>query len=237
MTKKQTVIIIGATGGIGSVIARRFAEAGMRVVLSARTKEKLMELKASLGTDDAFIIPADASKIEDVENLFKTVQTDFGGMSAVVIAAGTWKQLSINADTEDALELAEKHFHALFLPSFIVGFVAQKFLRIQGHGLIANVSSHAALRPELDGNLTYGPMKSASRHFMLALRHELEGTGVRVSDIAPAIVNTPDAAGLLDTEEKRSKAVQPEAIADWIIEHLEDPSIPASKLFDSEIKL
>jgi 3-hydroxy acid dehydrogenase / malonic semialdehyde reductase len=237
MNENKTIIVVGATGGIGSVISRKFVEFGANVALSARTESKLTSLSESLGREKILVTPADASSPEDVQGIFNKAKQRFGGVDAVIIAAGTWNRLSIDGEIQEAVSLAKRHFDALFLPSFVVGYIAQKFFRDQGNGLIVNISSHAALRPELQGNLTYGPMKSASHHYMLALRKELEGTNVRVTDIAPAIVNTPDASGLLNTEEKSSKAVQPEEIAGWIIEHIQDEKIPDTKLFDSSIVL
>lgn len=233
----KTIIVVGASGGIGSVCARTFAEAGARLVLSARTESKLIALAEMLPTKDVLIVPADASKAEDVKQLFERAKEHFGVVDGVLIAAGTWKRLGIDDSVQDAIALAESHFQGLFLPTLVVGQVAQQFFRKQGHGLIVNISSHAAVRTDLPGNLTYGPMKSAARHFMVSLVPELVRTGVRVTDIQPAIVNTPDAAALLDTPEKRAKAVQPEAIAEWIIENFDHPVISTEKLFPSDVVL
>ncbi len=231
----KTIIVIGATGGIGRVCSRVFSEVGANVVLSARNVEKLTAQLETLPSRRTLSVAADASNPADVERIFAEAKKRFGGVDAVLIAAGSWKQLSVDEPVSEAVALAEAHFHGLFLPSFVVGFVAQKFFREAGNGLIANISSHAAIRPELSGNLTYGPMKAAARQFMLELKHELFGAGVRVTDLEPAIVNTPEAAALLDTPEKRAQAVQPEEIAAWLIEHLDDPLIPETKLFDSTL--
>ena len=126
---------------------------------------------------------------------------------------------------------------SVFLPSYLVGFVAQEFFRKQGFGLIANISSHAAIRPWLKGNLSYGAMKAASTHFMLGIASALDGTSVRVLDIQPAIVNTLEAAELLATEENKRKAVQPEAIARLIAENIGKTKVPTQVVLDSDVKL
>ena len=235
--RDRTVVIIGASGGIGSAFARLFGEAGANLVLSARTESKLLELREKIGGNDVLVFPADATDPIKVNELFEVAKKRFGKVDAVVIAAGTWKRLSIDDPADSAVKLANDHFKALFLPTFVVGFIAQRFFRDQGQGLLINISSHAAIRPNLNGNLTYGPMKAACRHFILALSNELKGSGVRLCDIQPAIVNTPDNAPLLDTPEKREKAIQPEEIAEWVMEHFDDPNIPAEKLFDSKVIL
>lgn len=237
MNDTKTYIIIGASGGIGRVIVEEVAKVGANVVLSARTESKLLDVAAHLDPAKTLVVPADASQSEEIEKVFALAREKFGKVDVVVISAGTWKRLSIDGSMSEATDLARSHFDALFLPTFIVSFVAQKLFREQGRGLIVNISSHAAIRPELAGNLTYGPLKAAGHHFMLALAHELKGTSVCVTDIMPAIVNTPDNAALLDTEEKRAGAVQSEVIARWIIENADNPDIPREKLFDSAVVL
>jgi NADP-dependent 3-hydroxy acid dehydrogenase YdfG len=235
-TTSKNIIVVGASGGIGSILARVFCENGHRVALAARGEEKLLALQAELGADKTIVVPTDASRLPDIENLFAKTQEAFGSVDVVVISAGTWKRLAIDDTAADAEVLVREHFDKIFLPSFLIGFVAQQFFVKQGHGLIANISSHAAIRPDLPGNLTYGPLKAASRHYMHALRHELAGTQVRVTDIEPAIVDTKDTAALLG-EDRRSQAVQPESIANWILEHIDNPEIPESIVFTSSVEL
>jgi len=237
MLKDKTIIVIGATGGIGSVLVKEFLLAGANVCLSARTESTLLELNEKLASPNTLVIQADASKPEDVEIIFSKTTEKFGRVDGVVIAAGKWKILSIDEPLSTAFDLSNVHYQAHFLPTFLTGYIAQKFFRNEGGGLIINISSHAAFRPELLGNLTYGPMKAAAHHYMLALRNELKNTNVRVSDIAPAIVNTSEMASLLNTTEKRNGAVQPEAIAEWIIRNFDNPNIPEYKLFDSTVVL
>lgn len=235
--KPKNIIVVGASGGIGSVLSQVFCEAGHKVALAARGAEKLLALQKELGEENSIVVPTDASKVTDIENLFTMTKEAFGTVDVIVISAGTWKQLGVEDSTSEAESLVQEHYEKIFLPSFLIGFVAQKFFTKQGHGLIANISSHAAIRPDLPGNLTYGPFKAASRHFMHALRNELKATNVRITDIEPAIVYTKDTATLLDTDEKRKGAVQPEDIAHWILEHINDEDIPDSILFSSNVEV
>jgi NADP-dependent 3-hydroxy acid dehydrogenase YdfG len=230
----KNIIVIGASGGIGSALVRSFCKEGASITLVARTKDKLEQLSQTLGCEN-LVFPADAADPVQIELAFKKTQEVFGSVDAVVIAAGTWKQLSIDADINEAISLSDQHYKSLFMPTFITGYIAQQFFRKQGHGLLFNISSHAAVRPELSANLTYGPMKAASRHFIQSLFYELKGTSVRVADLQPAIVNTPDAAAMLDTPEKQMQAVQPEDIAAWIIDNFNNPELPKEKLFDSNL--
>ena len=236
--KDKVIVIIGASGGIGAVLARVFHAEGATVVLSARTESKLLALADSLGSGDrVWPYAVDATIPSELGALFEAVKKRKKQIDAVVISAGSWARLSVNNSLKEAEDLISEHFRGIFRPPFIAGFVAQKFFREQGHGWIINISSHAATKPGLVGNLTYGPMKAAARHFVLGLQQELSGTGVRVSDLQPAIVNTLDNQRALDTPKKRAAAVQPEDIAEWIITYFDDERPPAEEEFESEVVL
>ncbi|MBY0328567.1 SDR family oxidoreductase, partial [Patescibacteria group bacterium] len=160
--KGKVIIVVGATGGIGSVLSQVFLEHGAEVVLASRTKENLLELQKTLGAERTLVVPTDATITESVQNLFEETKQAFGHVDAIVNTTGTWKQLSIYETPGAAAELVKNHFQVFFMTSFNVGYIGQDFFRIQdnGSGLIINISSHAAIKPELHGNLTYGPMKS-----------------------------------------------------------------------------
>lgn len=236
--KGKVIIIFGATGGIGSVLARVFSQEGAFVVLVSRTKEKLEALSATL-PGKSIIVPADATDAKVVRAVYGRATRAFGKVDAVVNATATWERVDIDTPYEQAVARARTDAEQHYIIPFNIIMSAQKFFREHGGGLIANISSHAAVRPWLDGNLSYGPPKAASRHLVLAVREELKlnkVTGVRLTDIEPAIVNTPKNADAFSAEEKKA-AVQPEDIAKWIIERFEDPDIPAAQLFDSSVVL
>jgi len=237
MAGTKHIIVVGATGGIGSVLAREFVGAGHVVTLSSRTEHKLIELSNTLGKDHTLVVSGDATNLLDVQRLFDSAQKKFGRVDAIIIASGTWDRVAIDDSIVSALGNLDKHYRGLFASTFVVSFIAQQFFRKQGSGLIVNISSHAAVKPQLTGNLTYGPMKAAERHLMLSLHEELKGTDVRVTDLEPAIVYTRDTASLLDTAEKKEGAVQPEDIARWILDNLDNPDIPITHLFESSIVL
>jgi meso-butanediol dehydrogenase/(S,S)-butanediol dehydrogenase/diacetyl reductase len=233
----KIIIVGGATGGIGKPASRKFHEEGATVVLVARNIDKLFALQKELGDDRTLVVQADLSKMQEVKNLFDKVLETYGRIDGVLITAGTWHLLSIDSSLEEAGKQARDDYGPLVLSVYNTGFVAQKFLIKQNHGLILNISSHAAKKPQLLGNLYYGGAKSFGTHFMRSLSAELQavGSAVRVCDIQPAIVNTPENAKLLDSEEKQMQAVQPEAIAEWIVENFDNPKIPLEKEFESSL--
>jgi uncharacterized protein len=232
----KVIIIIGASGGIGNVLARYFSAEGAIVILVARTKENLEKVAATL-SGHYLIFDIDATNEHSIEIIFNETQKKFGKVDAVVISAGTWKQLGLDLEMSESVELMDNDYKGIYKPTYVAGLFASKFFTAQGYGLIVNISSHAAIRPELDDNFSYGPMKSAAHHFIISLHRAFKRKriNVRATDLMPAIVNTPDAAKFLDTEEKRKKAVQPEKIPEWIIENFDNPDIPEDHLFDSEL--
>ena len=232
----KVIAIFGGSGDIGRELASEFSLAGANLALIARDLDRLKAVAQNFDQTKVRIIKADASNEEDLLRVFDGIMAYYGRLDAVVISVGTHDWLKIDARPAKAREMFTKHFQSIFLPSAMAGLVAEQFFRAQGGGLIVDISSHAAVRTDLPGNLSYAPMKAASRSFMLSLHHDVSELTdkVRICDIQPAIVNTPSNAGALDTEEKRRKAVQPEEIAEWIIEHFYDPKIPVEKRFDAQ---
>ena len=85
--KNKVIVVVGATGGIGSALTRKVANAEARLVLVARDKDKLATLAEELSGEVA-IIPTDITKPEQVDALFKQVIVEFGQIDALVNAAG-----------------------------------------------------------------------------------------------------------------------------------------------------
>ncbi|PSB33308.1 SDR family oxidoreductase [Chlorogloea sp. CCALA 695] len=85
--KNKVIVVVGATGGIGSALTRKAANAEARLVLVARDKDKLATLAEEL-SGEVVIIPTDITKPEQVDALFKQVIVEFGQIDALVNAAG-----------------------------------------------------------------------------------------------------------------------------------------------------
>ncbi len=85
--KNKVIVIVGATGGIGSALTRKLADTGARLVLVARNQSKLASLAEELsGEIETFAI--DITQKEQVDALFKQIFADFGQIDALVNAAG-----------------------------------------------------------------------------------------------------------------------------------------------------
>lgn len=233
----KTFIIFGASGGIGKGMTKHLLETGNNVVISSRTKSDLEALAAPFNQNNVLIAPADASNQEQVKDVFRKAVEKFSKVDAVIISIGEWKKLFLNAsDTEDQ-ETTERDYQLFFKTPKNVIKIAIDYFKTTGKGLIVNISSHAAIKPELTGNQSYGPMKAAIHHYIKSLPHEFKEhgiIGIRVSDLMPAAVDT---GKFILSDEQKLKTIKPEELSQWILEHFDDPNIPIAQLFDKGLVL
>ncbi len=230
--ENKKFIITGGTGDLGIKFAEGIVAAGGKVALIARDQNKLNAARLELGEDNVFVVSADLSNMAAVENAFRKIWRHF----AAILSAGTHKPLHIDHSLAEA-EQSEKDLHAgIFLPCYNAGEVTQKLFREQGYGWIVNISSHAAVRTDLEGNLSYASYKAASRAFILSLHHELNLNNkdnlVRVTDIQPSTVNTPGNKKWLPEVEQQQAAVQPEVMVEWFIQQFDNPEVRLEMPFD-----
>jgi serine 3-dehydrogenase (NADP+) len=182
----KTALITGATSGIGEAAARAFAAAGWRVIATGRRAERLEGLAASLGADRlrpaVFDVRDETARdkalaalppeFRDIDLLINNAGLALGRKPAQEADLGQWKTM-IETNVTALASLTHK-----LLP----GLIARR-------GAIINLSSVAATYPYPCGN-AYGGTKAFVKQFSLALRSDLNGTGVRVTSIEPGMVET-----------------------------------------------
>ena len=184
--ERKVFLITGASTGIGAATARMAVEAGYRLVLSARSADKLEALAGELGGDDvAVAVPADVAEWEDNERLAQVAIDRFGGIDVVFANAGFGAERSFLGDSPE-------HWRAMVLTNVLgVAYTIRATLEAvrdrQGHFVI---TSSAAGRRALPGSL-YSATKHAVTAMGESLRQELNGTGCRVTLIEPGMVDTP----------------------------------------------
>jgi len=182
----KVFLITGASTGIGAATARLAVEAGYRVVLSARSADKLAALAAELGGDEhALAVRADVSEWEENQKLAQAALDRFGQIDVVFANAGFGAQRSFLGDSPE-------HWRSMVLTNVLgVAYTIRATLEAvrdrEGHLIL---TSSAAGRRAISGSLY-----SASKHAVTAmgesLRQELNGTGARVTLIEPGMVDTP----------------------------------------------
>ena len=182
----KVFLITGASTGIGAATARMAVEAGYRVVLSARSADKLEGLASQLGGDGrALAVPADVSRWEENERLARAALDRFGHLDVVFANAGFGAQRSFLGDSPE-------HWREMVLTNVLgVAYTIRATLEAirerQGHMIL---TSSAAGRRAIQGSL-YSATKHAVTAMGESLRQELNGTGARVTLIEPGMVDTP----------------------------------------------
>jgi NADP-dependent 3-hydroxy acid dehydrogenase YdfG len=181
----KVFLITGASTGIGAATARMAADAGYRVVLSARSADKLEALASEIGDDRALAVPADVGVWEDNERLAATALERFGRIDVVFANAGFGAERSFLGDSPE-------HWREMVLTNVLgVAYTIRATLEAvrerSGHVVL---TSSAAGRRSIRGSL-YSATKHAVTAMGESLRQELNGTGARVTLIEPGMVDTP----------------------------------------------
>jgi NAD(P)-dependent dehydrogenase (short-subunit alcohol dehydrogenase family) len=184
--RDRTVVVTGASSGIGRAVALAFAAAGARVALVARRREQLEEV-ARLADGETAVFPADVTRQEDVRGCFAAARAHFGRIDIVVNNAGILLPAPVTAIDPADLDamLRVNRFGALFVMQEAV-----PHMLAQGGGSIVNVASLAGRRgvTPLGG---YCATKFALIGLTEALRTELHGSAVHVGLVLPGVVETP----------------------------------------------
>jgi NAD(P)-dependent dehydrogenase (short-subunit alcohol dehydrogenase family) len=223
----KTVVVTGASSGIGRALCLELARRGARLVLAARGEERLAEVARecdALGAK-ALAIPTDVSSESACRNLIERAVESYGGIDALVVNAGRtmWARLDEMTDLSAYEELMRVNYLGCVYPTFY----ALPYLK-KTRGRIVAVSSLAGLTgvPERTG---YAATKHALFGFFDSLRIELEGTGVSVTIAAPDFVVTeihrsaigPDGRPLGKSRMEESKIMTAEACARHIVRAME----------------
>jgi serine 3-dehydrogenase len=180
----ETILITGATAGIGESAARRFAAGSWRVIGTGRRAERLKTLADELG--EAFLpLEIDMRDVAAVESLAR-LDAPWGDIDLLLNNAGLAPPTDPMPDTEwDRIETV--------IDTNITGLVAltRALLPkiVERKGAIINLSSVAATYP-YKGGAVYAGTKAFVRQFSLDLRCDLHGTGVRVTSIEPGMAET-----------------------------------------------
>ncbi len=182
----ETVFITGASSGIGEAAARKFAAEGSRLVLVARRGERLEALAASLPVP-CHALPLDVRDGAAFERAFASLPAEFAEVGVLVNNAGGALGLepAQRAEWSDWETMIDVNVTALLRATRAVlpGMVARK----RGH--VLNLGSVAGTYPYPGGNV-YGATKAFVAQFALNLRADLAGTGVRVTNVEPGMVET-----------------------------------------------
>lgn len=179
-------LITGASSGIGAATARRAAETGYRMVLAARSTDRLDELAASLGgAQRALAVQCDVTEWEQQQAMVEAALERFGRLDVVFANAGF-------GAARGFLNESVEHWRAMVLTNvygaaLTIRATLPALKETGGHLLL---TGSVAGRRALPGSL-YSATKWAVTGMGESARQELNGTGVRVTLIEPGMVSTP----------------------------------------------
>jgi NADP-dependent 3-hydroxy acid dehydrogenase YdfG len=182
----RVLLITGASSGIGAATARHAAAAGWRVVLAARSRERLEGLADELGGPErALAAPCDVTDWDAQQRLVASALEAFGEIDAAFANAGFGGPRGFLNDTPEhwrEMVLTNVYGAALTLRATIPALTQSA-----GHLLL---TSSVAGRRALPGSM-YSCTKHAVTAMGEAARQDLHGTGIRVTLIEPGMVDTP----------------------------------------------
>jgi NAD(P)-dependent dehydrogenase (short-subunit alcohol dehydrogenase family) len=187
--KERVAVITGATGGLGSVVARSLAERGLRLALLSTNIEKLKGLAGELGpADDRVLVGAyDLTSHEAVQEAASAVIEKFGRVDILVHLVGGWTggQVATEVPAEEVTGMLDQHLWTSFhmAGAFVPHLLANRW------GRIMVVSSPLASNPPAK-MLPYVVGKAAQEALVLTVAKEVAGTGVTANILQVRAIDT-----------------------------------------------
>ncbi|GMM84905.1 SDR family oxidoreductase [Pseudoalteromonas sp. MTN2-4] len=228
MTSQRTVVITGASRGIGAATALLFAKNNYAVCVnylnSVDTAEAVVsEIKAMGGT--AIAVQADVNKESEVQKLFKVVTEQLGVIDVLVNNAGILKPQAklIELTEERVKEVLTSNVMSYFLCSkYAIKHMSTEFGGTGGS--IINVSSAASRTGSPNEYVDYAASKGAIDTLTIGLAKEVAANGIRVNCVRPGLIFTdihadggePDRVNRLKEKLPMKRGGEPEEVADAI---------------------
>ncbi len=183
----KTVVITGASAGVGAACARIFAASGANLVLAARGARALEAMVDELSSQTQVIgVPTDVAYIAQCDSLLAQADAKFGKIHVLVNNAGMHRRGVIEAvDARAIAQMADVNIRA---PMYLSAAVLPS-MRRAGEGAIVMVGSLAGMAP-LAGAATYSGTKSGLRAFAFAIADELRDSGIQVGVVSPGPIET-----------------------------------------------
>lgn len=201
----RVVAITGGARGIGREIARQLAAAGARVAIGDCDSDAVAATATELGPA-VYGLPLDVTDTASFRDFLAAIEAQCGPVDVLVNNAGVMWAGPFDTEPESATRrMLEVNLHGV-----IRGVqLAAPAMAARGHGHIVTIAS-AAARLSPPGESTYAATKYGVRGYLTGVREELRGSGVRLSMIMPAVVDTELAAG---TATGAAKLLQPTDVA------------------------
>jgi short-subunit dehydrogenase len=216
----KVAIVTGASSGIGLATARLLSSRGAKVVLVARSKEKLEVLSRELS--DSLAVPADMTKVSDIKRMVEQTLAHFERVDVLINCAGQGYDAPV--ETTD-IEILRGIFDLDLIGPFVAMQRVIPIMRRQGGGTIVNISSGTALM-HLPNNGGYSALKRALADISLTAREELKKDNIVVSVVYPYMTatdfekNTIKDPSLIGQEEPADTGRPPLDTAEYVAQRI-----------------
>lgn len=216
--KSHTVLVVGASSGIGRSIAVHFAREGATVMASARRSDRLAELQEELAEEniDIAISVADATNAAAMEELVARTVEQFEKIDILVYASGT------NTQDRAMAKLAAKSWDEVITVNLNGAYYATRAvlpaMRERKNGHLIYIASISGLVPDVSG-AAYQASKRGMLGMAHAIRVEEKENGIRTCVICPGLVDTEilEKRPVKPSPETLAKALQSDDIAEAVI--------------------
>ena len=179
----KTILVTGASSGIGKQVAISASKMGARIILTGRNSEALNDTLSQLSGNDHLIIQADLIKQNEREGLVQTIPS----LDGLVYCAGVVKPFPIKFI--DQLKIDETLNINYEVPVLLMAGILQK-KKLNRDASLVFLSSIAGQHPYKGGSI-YSGSKAAIESFVKVLGMELSSQGIRANSLSPAMVKTP----------------------------------------------
>lgn len=225
--ENKVIIITGASSGIGAETARRLAENGAKVILSARREDRLKQLAEEIGKNAAWV-RSDVTSLDDMRNLVSTAKEKFGKVDVLFANAGIMPGSSMSElKVNDWMDMVDINIKGVLnsIAAVLPEFTAQK------KGYIVVTSSMAGIKT-VPGNAVYCGTKHFVKAMLESFRAESisENTNIRTTTIYPGAIKTELLNTIAPSETKsmveefyRNVGLDPDVIADAVLYAVSQP--------------
>ena len=237
--KDRTVLVVGASSGMGRETATLFAREGARVMASARREDRLRDWEGQMLREqlDVAVHVADASDPTAMEQLAQATQSRFGGLDILIFATGT------NTPDRALPRLTPAIWEHMLSVNLNAAYYASRAvlpaMRERRSGSIFYISSKSAVIPDESG-AAYQAAKRGLSGLAHAIRFEERGNGIKTCVVFPGLADTEILEKRLvkPSAETLSKALRAEDVAETILAIAKLPPrawVPEVQLFPADL--
>src|SRR5438132_8017748 len=204
----RTILVTGASGGIGGAVVRQLVAAGADVIASSESEEALSALAAETGVR---VLPFELTSVDSVRAALENLD-----VYGVVNCAGYGGEIATPMDTDIAVfdKVMTINARGALL---VIKYTSASVIRLGAGGSIVNVSSQASL-VALSGHISYASSKAALDSITRVSALELGKYNIRVNSVNPSVVMTPMSAWYWDREDVKGPFLSAMPLGRWATE-------------------